>query len=49
MSHGYETQSMRDIVNNSAKSFYGDTVTRLTVVIGLKYIEISNHYVGYQE
>ena len=26
----------------TAKSFYRNTVTRLTVVIGLKYIEISN-------
>ena len=45
MSNGYEMYSVENIVNNYVISLYGDTVTRLIVVIILKCTEISNHYV----
>ena len=45
MSHRYEMYSMGNIVNNYVIALYGDMVTKLIVMIILKCIEISNHYV----
>ena len=49
MSHRYEMYSMGNIVNNYVIALYGDMVTKLIVMIILKCIEISNHYVVKQE
>ena len=37
------------MVNTNIISLYRDMITRLIVVILLKYIEVLNHYVVYQE
>ena len=49
MRHGYEMYSMGNIVNNCVTIFYGDIITRHNMVIILKYIEIPNHHVVYQQ
>ena len=42
--------SVGNTVNNYAISLYGgQMVTRLIMMIVLKYIEISNHYIAHQE
>ena len=47
MTHKHEMYSVGNIVKNYILSPYSD-INRLTVII-LKCIEISNHYVVYQE
>ena len=37
------------MVNTNIISLYRDMITRLIVVILLKYIEVLNHYVVYQK
>ena len=47
MNHEYEMYSVGNIVNNYVISLFGNIfVTRLIVV---KFIEVLNHYVVYQE
>ena len=48
MSQEYEMYSVRNIVNKYAISLYGDTLTRFTMLISLKCIEILNHCVAHQ-
>ena len=47
VSHRYEMYSGGNLGNNYVISLYGDrlTIIRLTVVIILKCLEMSNHYI----
>ena len=45
MSDRYEMYSVGNIINNYVISLYDNTMTRLIMVIILKRVEISNHFV----
>ena len=49
MSHSYDMYSVQNMVNNFIIFVWWQMVTRLTIVIILKHVEILHHFIVQQE